>query len=210
MPEKEDDLVRAAQQGAGPEAQRAFEALVARWQRPVWRFLVGLIRDKHHAEDLALEVFLRAWKRLPALRDPGAFRGYLFTSAQNLAVDYRRSRTMKAIPGLYGPEILEAFPMDAADPTLPEMRRAIASLPADSLHILQLKYEQGLTYEEIGQHEGISVSTVRDRVVVARERLETVLSRGGFLDPYVRVLEEKRRRRAEGRRGASAGDPPLA
>ncbi len=198
MAENEGDLVRAAQQGAGPEAQRAFAALVARFQRPIWRFLRGLIHDEHHAEDLALEVFVRAWKHLPGIRDPGAFHGYLFKTAQNLAIDYRRSRTMRALPGLYGPEILDTFPMAAGDPSLPEMRRAIAALPSDSLHILQLKYEEGLSYEEIGQAEGISVSTVRDSVVLARERLESVLQRGGFLDPYVKALEEKRRRRSGG------------
>jgi RNA polymerase sigma-70 factor (ECF subfamily) len=72
-----------------------FEALWRRHHTSVRCWLTGAVRDRQVAEDLAAEVFLRAWRYLHRLRstedDPVGVRHWLFTIARNVLTDHRRS-----------------------------------------------------------------------------------------------------------------------
>src|SRR5437899_11326183 len=76
----------------------ALDTLLARYETPLFQFLVGLLRDHHQAEDALQETFVRALERLDDV-DPEHLRGWLFTVAYHQGlVLRRRSRTRAADP----------------------------------------------------------------------------------------------------------------
>src|SRR5262245_56125692 len=67
---------------------RAFERLVARYEKPVWNFLRRFVADAATAEDLLQEVFLRVVKSADEWRGAAKFSTWLYTIARNLTVDH--------------------------------------------------------------------------------------------------------------------------
>src|SRR4051812_8068653 len=79
---------------------QALTALLVRYERPLFQFLVGMLRDHHQAEDALQETFFRALSRLDGV-DPGHLRGWLFTVAYHQAMLGKRkqkSRPARALP----------------------------------------------------------------------------------------------------------------
>src|SRR5947207_706578 len=104
-----DEALAACAGCRGPEAAPAFETLVLRYGVR----LLGLLRTcgvpEREREDVAQEVWLRAWRALPAWR-PDHFRGWLFQVARTTAEDHRRK--------------------SARRPTLPQTDNDLTGLPA--------------------------------------------------------------------------------
>ena len=86
MTDSEETLVRNACQGS----QAAFEELVRRTSRLVFGRLYLETGDVHRAEDLLQETLLIAFRSLPQLADPSAFRSWLLAIAQNVVIDAAR------------------------------------------------------------------------------------------------------------------------
>ncbi len=80
------ELIRAYRNG---EAE-AFEALVRKYERPLFTFLLRLVGNRQSAEDLFQDTFLRVLRALPKYKEDGRFSGWLFGIANNLAVDLLR------------------------------------------------------------------------------------------------------------------------
>src|SRR5258706_5333854 len=93
MPEADAEAseVEAAQRGD----EEAFARLVRRRQGLVIALLAARVRRRDDVEDLAQEVFLRAWRRLPDLREPAKFTGWLARIAVNAALDHRRRAAVR-------------------------------------------------------------------------------------------------------------------
>ena len=81
--EADDDLVGQAQNGDRP----AFEELVRRTTRLLYARLYLETGDRHHAEDLMQETYVRAWRSMHQITDPSGFRTWLSRIAQTVAID---------------------------------------------------------------------------------------------------------------------------
>ncbi len=199
MGEPEDqDLVRVALSGAGPEAHRAFAVLVHRYQVRLFRFVHGRVRDGHDAEEIASDAFVDAWKSLPGLRDPAAFRPWLFGIAWNGVRRWYEARGVRTALSPFEMELLEEQTANAPLAVQDDLREALDSIPPDDLHLLLDKYETRLSYKDIAERDGIAVSTVRDRLVAARDRLSKVLQRAGVYEQFAKEMAERRRNRNPG------------
>lgn len=144
------ELARAARQGN----RAAFGRLYDRYARMVHGIL--LARVPHgEVDDLVQDVFLSAMRQLPALRDDGAFGGWLAIIARNRAHDYhRRAREWTELPG----------EIPAADRHTPEALaalEAIRALPEAYRETLLLRLVEGLTGDEIAARTGLTPSSVR-------------------------------------------------
>jgi RNA polymerase sigma-70 factor, ECF subfamily len=194
VPDSDEQLVRTAQEGADPEAQRAFAALVDRWKGPVFRVARRRLHDEHDSEEVASETFVLAWRALRSLREPAAFPGWILRIAANQAVNRMAKRnvirtadpTDRILLELEAPEL----PLDRWE----SLQDAFGDVPEEDLSILRLKHEDRKTYEEIASTYGISLSTVRDRLTRARGRVEGALRRHGLLEEFARLLERRRGR----------------
>lgn len=202
MAEEDEQLVRTAQKGAGPEAQRAFAALVDRWKGPVYRIARRRLHDDHDSEEVASDTFVLAWKALRTLRDPAAFPGWILRIAANRASSRIKELRMSRSAGP-----LDLLLHDAEAPGISfvhwrALQDAFGDVPEDSLNLLRLKHEDGRTYEQIAAAQGIAVSTVRDRLSRARGQVEDALRKHGLIEDFARLLEQRRR----GGRGGAAPD----
>ncbi|NUN52441.1 MAG: hypothetical protein HUU06_06605, partial [Planctomycetaceae bacterium] len=83
--------VLAAQKGD----EEAFGRLVRLRQGLVTALVASRVRGRSDVEDLAQDVFLRAWRRLPELREPERFTGWLARIAVNAALDHRRRAAVR-------------------------------------------------------------------------------------------------------------------
>jgi len=148
----------------------AFEDLVRAYQQHVWRFLRRLVGDATVAEDLAQEVFLRVFHRLPTYAFQAKFSTWLFQIARNAGIDELRSRQRRA-------RLLRALP--PAPPPGPgaaeartEIDAALAALPADLRETMVLIEVFGLPYAEAAAVMGVAVGTVKSRMFTARRRTQ--------------------------------------
>ena len=171
----EAEWIRAAQNGD----RSAFAQLIdAYWDR-LYRWLYHLTRDRHTAEDLTQETFLRALAAVKSFRPGSNFRAWVFRIGHNNFVNQKRSerRTKHQLP-----EDAASAELGTAESTaenrevLEVVSRAVADLPSDFRAALLLRVEEGLSFREVAKVLNTTEETARWRVFKARQKLMKVLS----------------------------------
>jgi RNA polymerase sigma-70 factor (ECF subfamily) len=166
-------------------SQTAFEQILRRYQRPVLSLLVRLTGDSGLAEDLAQETFVKAFRNLAAFDPRRRLSSWLFRIAHNTGIDALRKTKLPTVPIDEG----ELRDEPAAPPTGdPVVRRALGRALDGALHQLRpdqrtavvLRYEAGLSFDEIGQVLGIPEPTARSHVHRARKELARLLTEAGW------------------------------
>jgi RNA polymerase sigma-70 factor (ECF subfamily) len=175
LPNEEADWIRAAQAGE----RSAFARLVDRYWDRLYRWLYHLTRDRHVAEDLTQETFLKALGGLSSFRPGSNFRAWVFKIGHNNFVNQKRAdrRAKHPLPDdVTGPEI--GGPVDTAEnrEALEQVGKAVAELPADFRAALLLRVEEGLSFREVARVLGTTEETARWRVFKARQKLIKVLA----------------------------------
>jgi len=161
------------------------EAIVAEHSVMAFRIAYSILRNHHDAEDAVQECFLRVLKhakRLHPVRNP---KTWVARIAWTSAIDRRSNRTRTAVNEAVGePEVL-AQVVDrklGADEQLAGkqmqglLAQMIAALPEDLRHPLELSTVQELNSAEIAEIMNIPESSVRTRLMRARQRLKEKLS----------------------------------
>ena len=171
---EEPDLIAAAQAGDRP----AFAVLVERYWERLYRWLYHLTRDRHAAEDLAQETFLKAFRRLDKFRAGTNFGAWLFRIGHNNFVNQQRLRrgTRQALPadlpaGDEGP-VEQTLSREA----LQHLTRAVGRLPTEFRSAFLLRAEEGLSFRQIAAVLSVTEETARWRVFKARQKLMTILA----------------------------------
>jgi RNA polymerase sigma-70 factor (ECF subfamily) len=137
----------------------------------VYRYAFFLCRNEAQAQDIAQETFLRAWRFLPALRDDGKARSWLFTTVrrEHARLYERYVPVMEELD----PERVPAAPGESAE-TL-AVRKAMLGLPEKYREVLTLQVLGGYTGLEIAELLGIPRATVNTRLFRARNHLRRAL-----------------------------------
>lgn len=166
----EHDWIKQAQTGD----RQAFASLVQHYYTRIYRWLYGLTHNSHTAEDLAQEVFLKAWAGLASFQPGTSFQAWLFRIAHNRLVDDQRSpRSMPLRP--LPVTLVTRDPGPGARLLTKELHtlieEACARLPALYRPAFLLRTQEGLSFAEIAQVLGATEETVRWRVFKAREFL---------------------------------------
>lgn len=187
MSEREIDqvLVERAQGGD----QRAFDQLVAKYQRKLGRLLSRYIRDAAEIEDVSQEAFIKAYRALPSFRGDSAFYTWLYRIGINTAKNYLVSQGRRAPTSTdFDAEEAETFE-DATqlrDINTPEsllmskqigqtVDGAMEALPEELRTAIMLREIEGLSYEEIAEIMKCPIGTVRSRIFRAREAVAAKL-----------------------------------
>ncbi len=171
------DLVRAAVVGDAD----AFAVLYRRHVAAVHRVLSASVRDREAAADLTQEVFARAIKALPALRDPDRFRPWILAIARHAAIDAARtdprSRSYDAEAD-EGPPDRDPTPAELAelDYLVQRVRGCIASLSARDATVLALVTQLGYSPAEVAQAIGITPGAAKVVLHRARRRLRSAIA----------------------------------
>ena len=179
--EVDQQLVERAQRGD----KRAFELLVAKYQRKLGRLLSRFVRDPAEVEDVAQEAFIKAYRALPTFRGESAFYTWLYRIAINTAKNYLVALGRRA-PTTVGVDIDDAENFEDADQlrdtSTPEselegkeiagvVNKAMDALPEDLRTAITLREIEGLSYEEIASVMNCPIGTVRSRIFRAREAI---------------------------------------
>lgn len=159
----------------------AFDRLYARHRGPLFRFLMRGLGNRAQAEECFQEVWSRVVVARARYRPEAAFSTWMYQIANRLLIDqYRRAGTRPVASG--DPETLLAE-APAAEEQQPdrvlsefELRRrlqlALAELPDEQRIALQLRLEQELSLEAIGEITGVGRETVKSRLRYALDRLK--------------------------------------
>jgi RNA polymerase sigma-70 factor (ECF subfamily) len=152
---------------AGDDA--ALGLLYERYEGPVFRFLYGVLRDHHRAEDALQETFVQALRGADRV-DPATFRGWLFTVAyqQGMLQKRRAKRLPAADPGgLLGLVADPAGGPDAAADRADDLRAVgelLALLPAAQREVIRLRVYDGLRFREVAEAVGCPLNTALARM----------------------------------------------
>jgi RNA polymerase sigma-70 factor, ECF subfamily len=185
---------------------RAFERLLARYEKPIWSFLRRFVRDAEAAEDLLQEVFLRvvrdAQEANAAWKGQSKFSTWLYTIARNLCIDRARRSAVRGADSIDGPTDGEpeatttlheriAAPGPGTDAVVAgrqaarRIDRAIAELPDDQREVFLMREVMELPFAEIASVVGVSEPTVKSRMRYALEKLRAALADLGDAGPGV-------------------------
>jgi RNA polymerase sigma-70 factor (ECF subfamily) len=154
--------------------RNAFSELV--WRRQSWlrNLLRRLCRDPALADDLAQQVFLKAWRSLPQLKSPGAFGGWLRRLAINTWLAEARASAPRGLA--HEPEELSAATVFApAAAAQLDLDRALARLSHAERLCIVLAYSEGMSHGEISAATALPLGTVKSHVRRGAEQLRALL-----------------------------------
>ncbi|MGH2663234.1 MAG: RNA polymerase sigma factor [Actinomycetota bacterium] len=163
------ELLEACRRG-DPEA---FKELVALTSRQVYTLAYRLVGDRHEAEDVAQEAYVRVYRSLRGFRGESRFETWLHRVVANAALNYMRSRNRFGEP-IEVPEV-EARAPDAPPIEHDEVKEALAALPTGQRAVVVLKDIYGFSCQEIGEQMGLSEGAVKVRLHRARRRLRDMI-----------------------------------
>ena len=148
----------------------------------VYRLAYRLTGNRHDAEDLTQETFIRVFRSLASYQ-PGTFEGWLHRITTNLFLDLVRRRARLRMEGL--PDDTDRLPGGGPEPEQvwsdthldPAVQAALDELPPEFRAAVVLCDIEGLSYEEIGATLGVKLGTVRSRIHRGRAALRASLER---------------------------------
>ena len=167
---QEPELIRRSKGGS----REAFGQLVARYQIPVYRVVRGILGSPSESEDVAQEVFLKAYANLAKFRGESGFFTWLYRIAVNEALRARKRRTFANADALPEVEAPPPAPAEEDAPTLATLEKLLRKLSDEFRSIVVLRDIEGLTYSEIAETLEIPIGTVESRLFRARQELRTL------------------------------------
>lgn len=151
----------------------AFTEVVRRYQNRVRSFMHRLCNRPDMAEDLAQQVFMKVWKTIHQLKDPGAFSGWLHAVMVSIWLEEVRRRKLDAA------EWDDSMSLEA-QAEVPGKRidldAALAQLSPAMRLCLVLAYNNGLSHQEIADLTGIPLGTVKTNISRGAAKMRNLLS----------------------------------
>ncbi|MCC3276767.1 MULTISPECIES: RNA polymerase sigma factor SigE [unclassified Arthrobacter] len=185
----------AAADMAADWVRPSWEEVVEAHSAKVYRLAYRLTGNKHDAEDLTQEVFVRVFRSLANFQ-PGTLDGWLHRITTNLFLDQARRRSRIRFDGMTeetqsrlpsnGPGPERSFEFNNLDV---DIARALEELPPDFRAAVVLCDLEGLSYDEVAQVLDVKLGTVRSRIHRGRAMLKEKLS---HRDPRQRPLSRPR------------------
>lgn len=169
--------------------QRAYGELMERYRESIYYMLLKMVNNSDDAEDLTIEAFGKAFKRLHQYTPQFAFSTWLFKIASNNCIDHIRKKRINALSldAGYTNSDGETMEINIADGKLdPEetmekmervkkMREVVTKLKPRYRELVELRYFKELSYEEISKELDIPLGTVKAQLFRAREFLYNLM-----------------------------------
>ncbi len=169
--------------------QKAFAELMERYRDSVYFMLLKMINNKDDADDLTIEAFGKAFHRLHQYTPSFAFSTWLFKIASNNCIDFIRKKKMntfsldKPFENDEGGDMRVDVKADIPDPEekvmkkekIQMMRAVVEKLKPRYRNLIELRYFEELSYEEISDRLELPIGTVKAQLFRAREFLYNFL-----------------------------------
>jgi RNA polymerase sigma-70 factor (ECF subfamily) len=185
------DLVQKALSGTD---QKAYAALMERYRDSIYFMVLRMVGNKDDADDLTIEAFGKAFKRLHQYTPQFAFSTWLFKIASNNCIDFIRKKKINALSLDAGFTNEEgdsmAFSIRDEDPDpmsnmerqqrIARLRDVVQQLKPRYRELVEMRYFDELSYEEIAEKLDLPLGTVKAQLFRAREFLLEMVK--GFKD----------------------------
>jgi len=157
----------------------AFEDLIAVTERPLLYYAMTLTGNADSALDVLQDAWLRVFRKIGKLKDPGALRPWLYSIVHGIAVDRFRknySREQAEAGHLEGFE--EADEPSFANEDAEAIHQALSEISLPHREVLALHFLEDLSIAEIAEVVGCSEGTVKSRMHYAKRAMKGILSGG--------------------------------
>ena len=169
-----EPLVQALQR----REPQALEALIQRTEKACFHFALSVLKDRELAKDALQDAYFVVFQKIDQLREPGAFKTWLFRIVNRACHDILRKRKREIETDLSEREELlsgNSGPAPESDPSqqVPKrelLRATFRALPAIDREAIALREVCSLSYEEMARTLSIPIGTVRSRLAKARKR----------------------------------------
>lgn len=165
--------------------QKAYAELMQRYREPIYFMLLKMVNNKDDAEDLTIEAFGKAFKRLEQYTPQFAFSTWLFKIASNNCIDFIRKKRIRAISIDQGfttddgdtieisvkDSILDPAEALQKEERIRKMREIVDKLKPRYRKLVELRYFEEMAYEEIAEELKLPLGTVKAQLFRAREFL---------------------------------------
>jgi RNA polymerase sigma-70 factor, ECF subfamily len=161
----------------GRRAPGAFEELVEQTGRQVYTLAYRLVGDRHEAEDVAQEAYLRVYRSLRSFRGDARFETWLHRVVANVAINHMRTRARFG-DLMEEPEVMVQIPESASVDDIPEREEladALAKLPAPQRVAIVLKDVYGFSTAEIAERLETTEGAVKLRLHRGRRNLKDLV-----------------------------------
>ncbi len=169
--------------------QQAYAELMDRYRESIYFMLLKMVNNKDDAEDLTIEAFGKAFKRLAQYTPQFAFSTWLFKIASNNGIDFIRKKRIRALSldsgfrNEDGDTMEIAVTDDQPDPIealerqerLKIMREVVTRLKPRYRQLIELRYFEEYSYEEIAEELDLPLGTVKAQLFRARDFLYQIL-----------------------------------
>ncbi len=190
--------------------QRAYAILMDRYRSSIFHMMLKMVNNREDADDLTLEAFGKAFNKLPSYTPRYAFSTWLFKIAINNCIDFIRKKRMQllSIDDPIEPnsdqdyssnlkaETLDPEEMYIRDQRLLLMRHMLTKLSHKYRLMIELRFFEELSYDEIARELDIPLGTVKAQLFRAKEILYNMLQKPGAKAYLETTSRYKRKARA--------------
>jgi RNA polymerase sigma-70 factor (ECF subfamily) len=177
------------QRALNEKDQKAYAELMDRYRESIYFMLLKMVNNKDDAEDLTIEAFGKAFRRLAQYTPQFAFSTWLFKIASNNGIDFIRKKRIRALSldtgfrNEDGDSMEIAVTDDQPDPIealerkerLNLMRDVVTRLKPRYRTLIELRYFEEYSYEEIAEELDLPLGTVKAQLFRARDFLFQIL-----------------------------------
>ncbi len=169
--------------------QRAYADLMRYYREPIYLMLLRMTHSPVDADDLTIEAFGKAFRQLSSYTPQNTFATWLFSIASNHGIDFIRRQHMRLVPlnsmSVTDEDDAYEYPFPSDDPTPEEelitrqrdkiVRDLVDRLAPRYRRIVNLRYFDELSYEEIAKQLNIPLGTVKIQLRRARLLLAEII-----------------------------------
>jgi RNA polymerase sigma-70 factor (ECF subfamily) len=155
----------------------AFEDLIAVMERPLLYYATSLTGNPDSALDVLQEVWIRAFRGIRKLKDPGSLRSWLYSITHGIAVDrIRKNYSREQAEKVQFEDFQEAEEPSFAEEDAAAVHQAIGEIGLKHREVLVLHFLEDLSVAEIATVVGCSEGTVKSRIHYAKRAMKEILS----------------------------------
>jgi RNA polymerase sigma-70 factor, ECF subfamily len=159
----------------------AFEDLIAVMERPLLYYAASLTGNTDSGLDVLQEVWIKAFRGIRKLKDPGSMRSWLYTITHGIAVDrIRKNYSREQAEKVQLEDFQEAEEPSFASEDAAAIHQALNEIGVKHREVLVLHFLEDLSVAEIAEVVGCSEGTVKSRVHYAKRAMKEILSGGAY------------------------------
>lgn len=175
---KRSDEILISQALAGKKS--AWVSLVKRYEKGLYNYALRMVSNQADAMDLMQDIFMAVFRNLHTYRAESPFKGWLFKIAHYRCIEYyRKKKPLQSLDDT--PEQADEESKDCPEQALfsqqqtSVLMKTIQKLPIKQKLVVELKFFQQCTFDDIAHHLGISTNTAKSQLYSALDKLKLFL-----------------------------------